>query len=258
MRNTPLRRMFAVGTLASLVGVAIVYAIDWFPEQAATAAGDVDVLYDVLLFVSVPIFVLVMTVAVYSVIRFRARPGDMGDGEPIHGSARLEVIWVIVPFVIVSALSVYAWIVLDDNEDAKANEMVVGVRGQQFAWHFSYPDASGKTIRSDDLVLPEHRPVKFNITADDVIHSFWVPAFRMKMDAVPGLTTTFRVTPNRQGNYSIVCAELCGIGHSTMRQSLKIVPEQEFAAWLEDKRGSGAARQASAVSGPGAADGERQ
>lgn len=119
--------------------------------------------------------------------------------------------------------------------------MVVRVTGQQFAWHFAYPDASGKTVRTDDLVLPEHRPVKFDITAEDVIHSFWVPAFRMKMDAVPGLTTSFRVTPNRQGNYSIVCTELCGLGHATMRQSLKVVPESEFAAWLEKKRGAGAA-----------------
>jgi len=229
--------MMALATLASLIGVVIVYAIDWFPTQASTAAGDVDVLYDVLMFVSVPIFVGVMTVVIYSVIRFKARPGDMSDGEPIHGSARLELIWVLVPFVIVSALSVYAWIVLDDQEDARPNEMIVQVTGQQFAWHFAYPDATGKTVRTDDLVLPENRPVKFDITAEDVIHSFWVPAFRLKSDAVPGLTTSFRVTPNRQGDYSIVCAELCGLGHSTMRQSLKVVPEAEFAAWLEKKRG---------------------
>ena len=258
MRNTPLRRMFAIGALASLIGVAIVYAIDWFPAQASTAAGDVDVLYDVLLFASVPIFVLVMTVAIYSVVRFRARPGDMSDGEPIHGNARLEVIWVMVPFVIVSVLAVYGWIVLDDQEDAKPNEMVVEVRGQQFAWHFAYPDASGKKVRTDDLVLPEHRPVKFNITADDVIHSFFVPAFRLKMDAVPGLTTTFRVTPNRQGNYSIVCAELCGIGHSTMRQSLKVVPEQEFASWLDEKKDAGSATNASTESGSARGGGRSQ
>jgi cytochrome c oxidase subunit 2 len=240
--------MMALATLASLIGVAIVYAIDWFPTQASTAAGDVDVLYDVLMFVSVPIFVGVMTVVIYSVIRFKARPGDMSDGEPIHGSARLELIWVLVPFVIVSALSVYAWIVLDNQEDVKPNEMVVQVTGQQFAWHFAYPDATGKTVRTDDLVLPENRPVKFDITAEDVIHSFFVPAFRLKSDAVPGLTTSFRVTPNRLGDYSIVCAELCGLGHATMRQSLKVVPEAEFAAWLEKKRGEPAANVSAGAS----------
>lgn len=240
MRNTPLSRMLVLATIASLIGVAIVYAIDWFPTQASTAAGDVDVLYDVLLFVSVPIFVGVMTVVIYSVVRFRARPGDMGDGAPIHGSARLELVWVLVPVVIVSALSVYAWVVLDNQEDAKPNEMVVQVIGQQFAWHFAYPDAGGKTVRTDDLVLPENRPVKFDITSEDVIHSFFVPAFRLKSDAVPGLTTSFRVTPNRLGDYSVVCAELCGLGHATMRQSLKVVPEAEFTAWLEKKRADSA------------------
>ncbi len=240
MRNTPLSRMMALATIAALVGVGIVYAIDWFPTQASTAADDVDRLYDVLLFVSVPIFVGVMTVVIYSVMRFRARPGDMSDGAPIHGSARLELIWVLVPFVIVSVLSVYAWVVLDNEEDPQPNEMVVQVIGQQFAWHFAYPDAGAKTVRTDDLVLPENRPVKFDITAEDVIHSFFIPAFRLKSDAVPGLTTSFRATPNRLGDYSIVCAELCGLGHSTMRQSLKVVPEAEFAAWLEKKRGEAA------------------
>jgi len=248
LRNTPLSRMLVLATIASLIGVAIVYAIDWFPTQASTAAPAVDRLYDVLLFVSVPIFVGVMTVVIYSVVRFRARPGDMGDGEPIHGSARLELIWVVVPFIIVSAISVYAWVVLDDQEDAKPNEMVVQVVGQQFAWHFAYPDASGKTVRTDDLVLPENRPVKFDITAEDVIHSFFVPAFRLKSDAVPGLTTSFRVTPNRLGDYSILCAELCGLGHATMRQSLKVVPEAEFAAWLEKKRGEATANASAGAS----------
>lgn len=248
MRNTPLRRMAALAVLASIVGVAISYAIDWFPTQASTAAGDVDLLYDVLLYVSVPIFVGVMTVVVYSVIRFRARPGDMGDGEPIHGSARLEVIWVIAPFLIVSALSAYAWVVLDDNEDAKADEMVIKVQGQQFAWHFEYPGPDGKPVKTDDLVLAKDRPVKFDITAADVIHSFFVPAFRLKSDAVPGITTTFRVTPNKEGTYPIVCAELCGIGHSTMRQFVKIVPQEEFASWLERERRESTAT--AAVSGP--------
>src|SRR4051794_19856892 len=130
----PLGQMFLIGAIASVIGVAIGLAIDWFPVNATANAGEIDTLYDVLIAVSVPIFVLVMTVAIYSVWRFRARPGDKSDGAPIHGNARLEVIWVLVPFIIVSVLAAYAWIVLDDVEAKKKNEMTVDVYGQQFTW----------------------------------------------------------------------------------------------------------------------------
>ena len=124
-----------------------------------------------------------MTIAIYSVVRFRAKPGDMGDGPPIHGNTRLEVIWVTIPFIMVTALAIYGWIVLDDIEAKQQNEMVVNVTGQQFAWTFDYP---GQNVNSNELVLPVDRPIDFQIKTKDVLHSFWVPAFRLKSDAVPG------------------------------------------------------------------------
>src|SRR5438105_13150779 len=120
--KSPLARMFIYGAIASVILLAISLSIDWFPQQGAAAAHEIDTLYDVLIIVSVPIFVLVMTVAIYSVTRFRARPGDKSDGAPIHGNARLEVIWVAVPTIIVSALAAYAWIVLDDLETKNPTE----------------------------------------------------------------------------------------------------------------------------------------
>ena len=144
--------MFGIGIVASIIGVAIALAIDWFPVNAANSTKDIDTLYDVLLIVSTPVFVLVMTVAIYSVIRFRARPGDKGDGAPIHGNTRLEVIWVLVPFIIVTVLAVYAWIVLDDVEAKKGNELQVKVTGQQFAWTFPYPQYGN--LRTYELDLP--------------------------------------------------------------------------------------------------------
>ncbi len=245
--SRPFVRMLLIGLVASAIGVAIVLALDWFPVQAATAAGEIDLLYDVLLVVSVPIFVLVMTVAIYSVWKFRARPGDMGDGPPIHGDARLEVIWVAVPFVIVCVLAGYAWIVMRDIERVAPNPLRVNVVGQQFAWHFNYVDAGGKRITTDHLVLPVGRQVQFNIQAADVLHSFWVPAFRLKMDAVPGEVTTWAATPTREGTYDVVCAELCGIGHATMRQDLTVVSEERFNAWLEERGGAPAARATAQV-----------
>jgi cytochrome c oxidase subunit II len=241
----PFAQMIAIGVLASIVGTAGALAIPWFPTNAAGSATEVDTVYDVLLIASVPIFVLVMTVAIYCVWRFRARPGDMRDGAPIHGNTRLEVLWVTVPFILVTGLAIYGWVVLDDIEAKKADELVVNVRGQQFTWTFEYPR---ERVRSTDLVLPVDRPVHFRIRTRDVIHSFWVPQFRLKSDAVPGITTTIRLTPDKLGDYEVVCAELCGIGHATMRNSVRVVRANEFEDFLARERSGGA--------GGGEADGK--
>jgi len=225
--------MIALSVLATAVGIAIVLIMDWFPAEASSAAHPIDKLYDVLLIFSVPVFVLVMSVAIYSVIAFRARPGDMGDGAPIHGNTRLEVFWVTIPFLIVSGLAIYGWVVLDDIEAKQPDELVVKVVGQQFTWHFDYP---AEKVKSSELVLPKDKPVHFEITTQDVIHSFWVPEFRLKSDAVPGLTTTVRTTPDKLGNWEVVCAELCGLGHATMRQAVHVVPPSEWDAWVERQR----------------------
>jgi cytochrome c oxidase subunit 2 len=226
----------ALSLAATAIGIVIVLAIDWFPAQASTAAGDIDTLYDVLLVVSVPIFVLVMAVALYSVYAFRVKPGDMSDGAPIHGNTRLEIIWVTIPLIIVTVLAAYGWIVLDDIEAKKSDTLVVHVTGQQFAWSFEYP-GQGK-LQSNQLVLPKDRPVHFKINSKDVLHDFWVPEFRLKSDAVPGITTDVRLTPTRLGSYPVVCAELCGIGHSTMRQTVRVIPAAAFDSWVEKQQQS--------------------
>jgi len=246
----PIARMIGIGLVASVIGIAITLWIDWFPESAAGSANKIDTLYDVLLICSVPVFVLVMTIAIYSVVRFRAKPGDMGDGAPIHGNTRLEIIWVTIPFIMVTALAIYGWIVLDDLEAKQRNEMVVKVTGQQFTWSFEYPS---EQVSSPELVLPVDRPVEFRIQTKDVIHSFWVPQFRLKSDAVPGLTTTIRLTPDKPGRYEVVCAELCGLGHSTMRQFVRVLPAADFDTWVQNEKqaagGGGGGGQAAAPSG---------
>jgi cytochrome c oxidase subunit II len=260
----PVARMLAIGVVASVIGVAICLLIDWFPADASGAADEIDTVYDVLLICSVPVFVLVMTIAIYCVVRFRAKPGDMRDGAPIHGNTRLEVIWVTIPFLMVTALAAYAWIVLDDIEAKQPDELVVHVTGRQFTWSFEYPAAK---VNSTELVLPQGRPVDFRINTEDVIHSFWVPEFRLKSDAVPGLTTKIRLTPDRIGRYQVVCAELCGIGHSTMRQRVRVVAPDDFVAWVQQRReavggqgggggGGDQGGQAGGGGGAGAPDGE--
>ena len=184
-----------------------------------------------------PVFVTVTIIVLFSVVNFRMRPGEENlDGPPIHGNTRLEVIWTAIPAVMLVVLCSYAWIVLNDIEEAKANEMRVNVTGQQFAWTFEYPQADGKPIKSTQLYLPKDRPVRFFVKAVDVLHDFWVPAFRMKIDAVPGIETKYRVTPNRLGTYPVVCAELCGLGHSVMRATTRVVTPADFDKWIAEQK----------------------
>jgi cytochrome c oxidase subunit 2 len=183
----------------------------------------------------VPVFVLVTVVVLFSVWKFRQRPGEeLADGPPIHGNTRLEVVWTAIPAIVLVALCTYAYVTLVDIEDAQAGETRINVVGQQFAWTFEYPrPGGGDPIRSNQLYLQEGKPVRFFVKSRDVIHDFWVPAFRMKVDAVPGIETTYRVTPNRVGRYPVVCAELCGLGHSVMRQTAHVMTAERYAAWFE-------------------------
>src|SRR3954470_12931791 len=246
--------MLAVGISAAVIGTFLALQINWFPAQGSTAAGKIDTLYDWLLVASVPMFVLVMSVAIYCVVRFRVRPGGpTGDGPPIHGNTRLEIIWVTIPFLIVTTLAVYAAVVLAQIERKQPNELQVRAIGQQFTWHFEYTQAGGRKFTSDTLVLPNKRPVHVKINSRDVIHSFWVPAFRLKEDAVPGQTDHVRFTPNRLGSYEVVCAELCGAGHATMRVAARVVSPQQYQRFVQSNlRPAAAAGGAAAKAGGGA------
>jgi len=236
--------MLVVGAIASAVGIVGGLLIDWFPAAKSTQSGPIDTLWDVLLIVSIPVFVLVTIVVVYAVKYFRMRPGEENlDGEPIHGSTRLEVIWTAVPSALIAALVVYAYLVLVDIEKAPADgarERRVGVEARQFAWRFTYPEkgADGKPITSTDLYLPVGESVLFEITTPDVLHSFFIPEFRMKIDAVPGLTTRFRTTPTEEGQATVVCAELCGLGHAFMRARAQVLSRSDFDRWVA-KQGMG-------------------
>jgi cytochrome c oxidase subunit 2 len=242
--------------VTALIGMAILIPlaliVPWFPAKASTQAGNVHTLYDVLLIASVPIFVIVLTVVGFSVWRFRMRPGqERLDGPPIHGHTRLEIVWTVVPAVLILGLCSYAYSVLRSNEASKRGEMTVRVTERQFAFEFGYPQADGKTILSPVLYLPKGRPVVFKITSLDVIHSFFVPEFSEKLDAVPGITTTLRVTPTRLGTYPAECTELCGAGHSLMRAAVYVVTPAQFGSWLAKQKAGTAPPIGSAGPPPG-------
>jgi cytochrome c oxidase subunit 2 len=229
-------RWVAFGLIITAIGIAIGIAIDWFPVQGSTQAKKIDTLWDVLIIASVPFFVLVAGVVLFSVSHFRQRPGEeLLDGPSIHGSTRLEVVWTTVPALLILGLVAYAGFVLHDIEKTPANaaqELKVDVYGQQFAWTFRYKAPNGKTVNTTRLYLPVNKSVNFNVHAKDVIHDFWIPAMRMKIDAVPGITTHYRITPIRNGTYPVVCAELCGLGHAFMRSTVYVVPQARFNSWL--------------------------
>ena len=233
--------LLVIGLITSACGIALGLLINWFPTQASEQGKDIDTLWDVLVIVSVPIFVLVETIVLYSVWKFRMRPGEeLKDGPPIHGNTRLEVIWTAIPAIILVALCSYAYVVLHDIEKAEASEMRVRVVGEQFTWTFYYPNPGGKEIASPQLYLPKGKQVKFLVQSKDVLHDFWVPAFRQKIDAVPGLTTSYRVKPIKTGTFPVVCAELCGLGHSVMRQSAHVVSQGAFDKWLSAQKAKAA------------------
>src|SRR5438067_4715949 len=194
VRRHQLAQMIVIGLIASAIGIAVALSIDWFPIAGSTQAKKVDTLFDVLLIASVPIFVFVEVVVLFSVWKFRMRPGDeLKDGPPIHGHTLLEVVWTAIPATLLIGLCTYAFVTLRNIERKPKAEMVVNVTGQQFAWSFAYPGVHGaRPISSNQLYLPAGRSIEFRVRSKDVIHDFWVPQFRMKIDAVPGITTHYR------------------------------------------------------------------
>ena len=227
---------FVALVLGALGSVAVWLTPSWFPVQAATQADRQDTLYFSLMVMSSFIFAIVLVFLGYSMWKFRAKPGDESDGDPIHGHTGLEIVWTIVPICLVLGFAVYGSVALDRNEALAKDHMVVDVQGQQFTWTFTYPDY--KNLKTGILALPVGRQVQFRISAvaHDVIHSFYIPAFRLKQDAVPGVPTTLVATPDRIGTYMVTCAELCGIGHSQMRTIVKVMSPSDFSAWIADQQ----------------------
>jgi cytochrome c oxidase subunit II len=227
-----------LAVIAVALGIWLSYAIHWFPVQASTQAHNTDILYHVLMIASIPIFVLVVAVILFCVWQFHMRPGqELVDGPPIHGNTRLEVFWTAIPAILMLGMVGYSFVILADNEKKPAHELQIGVTGQQFYWSFQYPPSvtGGGTINSYDLYLPDNQPVYFNMRSKDVIHAFYVPAFRLQEDVVPGITTHIQATPNRLGNYVAVCNLLCGVGHSLMRTTVHVVTPARFHAWIESQ-----------------------
>jgi len=218
-----------IGVLVTLVAVLF----QWLPTSASEEFDRIQDIYWFATIISIGIFSLVAAVVVYSVWKWRVPVDDDADGPPIHGHTGLEIVWTAVPAILVIAIGIASAVVLSENGQAGERPLEVGAVGQQFTWKFVYSDYDDVT--SGELVLPVGREARFTMTSVDVIHSFWVPNFGQKMDAVPGIETTILVTPTRTGEFAVVCAELCGLGHATMRAKARVVTQSEFDAWVKEQ-----------------------
>ena len=229
----PIAKMFAVTIAMTAAISAVMVSINWDGQGASTAAPKIDHLLNVMIVLSAFVFSLVMVMLFYALWKFKAKPGDESDGEPIHGNTRLEIAWTLIPTIIVLFAGGYSWKVLDDIEEPNAKHLTVSVFSQQYAWSFAYP---GKEYAwsEGELHVPVDRQVQFKMHALDVIHSFWVPEWRIKKDNVPGITTTAIVTPDKVGTYQLICTELCGFGHAAMRATVVVEPPAKFREWVAD------------------------
>ena len=243
------------------------------PTAASSDAGDVDELFNFMMTIATGLFLLVEGVLVYSLIKFRRKEGDTTDGPPIEGNVPLEIVWTAIPTVIVFILSIYSFeiynrmggldpmtagdpgpqmahahhgsalVALDPDRqnlalglgaspdtDPNAQPLEIKVNGIQYAWIFTYPDG----VVSGEIHVPVDRPVALNMTAGDVIHAFWLPEFRIKQDVIPGRETNLVFTPNKIGQYPVVCAELCGAYHGGMKTQLYVQTEEDYQKWIQE------------------------
>jgi len=242
MRRGSIASLLGIGIVAGGIAAAVAVALPWLPTPASREASRIDFEFWFVVIICIVIFAVVIAAILYSVIVFRAAPDDDSDGPPIHGHTGLEIAWTIVPTLLVTAIGISSAIVLSNDDALGKNVLHINVTAQQFAWTFSYPDS--KNLTSATLMLPKDRSVLLTFTSKDVIHSFWVPEFGQKQDTVPGLHPTLHITPDRLGTFPVICTELCGLGHATMRTTAIVMSPKAFDKWV--------AGQSKAVTSPNA------
>jgi cytochrome c oxidase subunit 2 len=242
VRRGSIVQLVAIGAVCGAGAAAAALLIPWLPHAASKQAGRIDFVFWFVTAISIAIFALVAAVILYSIFKFRAQPGEDEDGPPIHGHTGLEIVWTAIPAALVTAISIVSAVVLAKNEHiphaAAATDplrpLVVDVTAQQFAWSFKYPGYGDLT--SSTLKMPLDVTAKLRITSLDVTHSFWVPEFGQKLDAVPGSTNNLVITPDRRGTFPVICTELCGLGHALMRSTAQVVPRDQFVSWAKSQK----------------------
>jgi cytochrome c oxidase subunit 2 len=196
---------------------------------ASAEAGRIDAVFLLITVVGGFFFLLTQGLLIYFAVRYRRRSADRDNETPyITGDHLLEFFWVLIPSIVVVAIFYYGWRVYDDLRVTRPDATEVYVTGKQWMWEVRYPD--GRT-GINEIRVPLGKPVKFILTGADVIHGFYLPDFRVKMDAIPGRLTALWVQPDRAGEYPIYCTVYCGDGHSNMNARLIVMPPEQYVTW---------------------------
>lgn len=201
-------------------------------EYASEYARNVDLVMLYIIGISFVLFAGVVIAMIYLVFRYHKKRNPVATN--IHGSTLLEIIWTGIPVILVISMFYFSYMVYDESRTVPEGSYEIGVEAKMWAWKFTYPN--GKT--SDTLFVPQNKNIKFNITSIDVNHSFYVPAFRIKEDAVQGRKNFFVLKADKIGSYDIACAEYCGLNHSLMYTKMIVVPESDFTAWVDGNKTS--------------------
>jgi len=231
--------------ILTVVGEALAWDAEFFPSPAADQATIIDESFRMLVLLAIPVMAFVIAMLVYSALRFRHCGDPLEDGPPTQANKKVLGAWFGVTTALTVLMIVNPGITGLNELWERADEpvdMVIEIEGSQFFWRATYAEYGFETfsaIPGDELVLPVGAHVRFDITSTDVLHSFWIPAFRMKIDAVPGMTTAIHVRPTQLGdpdediNFRVQCAELCGVAHGQMTMPVRVVSQLEFEDWVQ-------------------------
>ncbi len=233
MRRGAALRVVAIALLVSAVVTAVAIFVPWLPDQASSEAEEIDFVFWFVTAICIAVFAVVAGISIYSGLKFRVRADDDTDGPPVHGHTGLEILWTAIPTVLVTAIAIVSTVALARNDRLPDDYLRVQVTAQQFTWSFAYPEYND--LPSTTLRLPVDRTTRLEMQARDVIHSFFVPEFRQKRDVLPGETTELIITPTKVDEYTIQCAELCGLGHSAMLQKVEVMEQAAFDRWVQER-----------------------
>jgi cytochrome c oxidase subunit 2 len=232
------RHYVIVGILVIVMAILTYVGLDsagLMPVEASTQATQIDWMWNLEVIAISFLFALIVVPLAYSLVVFRRKKGDTTDAEHMEGNTKLEIAWTIVPLFIVMAYAYLGAVNLAETRRVDPEAMVVKVTGLQWSWTFEYAPVNGLAVVSDELHVPVGKQILLRMTSNDVIHSFWVPEFRVKQDLVPGRITELRITPTIEGNYMVRCAELCGTSHAYMEKPVIVSSQADFDAWMTEQ-----------------------
>jgi cytochrome c oxidase subunit 2 len=210
------------------------FKLPLFPEQASTVAGQVDALYLFLVLITTFFSLLVALLIVFFVIKYRKRPEQ--QAEQIHGSTLLEIVWTAIPLGISMIIFVWGAVIYYRIQNPPQNSLEIYGVAKQWMWKFQHP---GGQREINTLHVPTGRPVKVTLISQDVIHDFFVPAFRVKTDVLPNRYMHTWFTPTREGEYHLFCGQYCGTNHSAMIGSIVVMKPEDYAEWLASGKAEG-------------------